>query len=191
MPEIDLSEDNWERLKIWATPFEDTPNDAIRKLLDFADHHMTRDEKVLSVERESDPEEPQLLADSNEVHDLNCVTENRFGRRSVVSRLPRGQKIPNEDYYEPILLTLLELGGRARASAVLNGVEKRMKHKFTEVDYHERPSGGEIRWRLTAQWERNTMVHQLGVLRNDSPHGVWELSEAGIAEARRLSTLQH
>ena len=35
-----------------------------------------------------------------------------------------------------------------------------------------------VRWRNTAQWCRNTMVNE-GLLKGDSPHGVWEITAAG------------
>jgi hypothetical protein len=34
------------------------------------------------------------------------------------------------------------------------------------------------RWKNAAQWARNSMVKE-GFLRNDSPRGAWQISEAG------------
>jgi hypothetical protein len=36
------------------------------------------------------------------------------------------------------------------------------------------------RWRNSAQWARNTM-RQEGLLKEDSPHGTWEITDAGRA----------
>ncbi|RMH13146.1 MAG: hypothetical protein D6698_14360, partial [Gammaproteobacteria bacterium] len=33
-------------------------------------------------------------------------------------------------------------------------------------------------WRNTAQWCRNTMVRE-GLMKSDSPYGIWEITEAG------------
>jgi hypothetical protein len=38
----------------------------------------------------------------------------------------------------------------------------------------------DLRWRNSAQWCRNTM-RQEGLIVDGSPHGVWEISEAGRA----------
>jgi hypothetical protein len=37
MPVIRISDESWDRLKNWATPLEDTPDDAVRKVLDAAE----------------------------------------------------------------------------------------------------------------------------------------------------------
>ena len=65
---------------------------------------------------------------------------------------------------------------------VLGRVEHKMKHLFSAVDYDNVPSGGEIRWRNSAQWARNTLVHQRGLLNKNSGHGIWELTDLGIAQ---------
>jgi restriction endonuclease Mrr len=37
---------------------------------------------------------------------------------------------------------------------------------------------GEVRWRNKAQWERKNMVID-GLLKRDSSHGVWEITDKG------------
>ena len=189
MPEISIGEDNWERLKLWAVPLEDTADDALKRVLDFAKQHRNCEQCRSESEVEGNAAESNSPRTNFELLSLDQNKKEPMLKTVIASRLPRGRKVPNEEYYAPILLTLLGLGGSARASDVLDGVEERMKHMFTEVDYQDRPSGGISRWKHTAHWGRNAMVHQLGLLRNDSPHGVWELSEAGMAEAKRLSIL--
>ena len=39
MPTIRVKPETYERMKDWATPLEDTPNDAIEKILDMAEAH--------------------------------------------------------------------------------------------------------------------------------------------------------
>jgi hypothetical protein len=64
---------------------------------------------------------------------------------------------------------------------VLPVVEKRMKGVLKKVDFEPLASDKEMpRWRNTAQWARNTMVKD-GLLKADSPRGVWEISDAGRA----------
>jgi hypothetical protein len=56
---------------------------------------------------------------------------------------------------------------------------------MSDHDYQPLPSDPDIiRWRKTGQWCRNTMVRQ-GLLKRDSPRGIWEISEEGKRLFRR------
>jgi hypothetical protein len=93
--------------------------------------------------------------------------------------LGRGLRTREEAYFEPILTTISESGGRAKMSDVLPAVEKKMKGLLKKVDYEPLASDQEMpRWRNTAQWARNTMVKE-GLLKAESPRGIWEISESG------------
>ena len=39
MPVIRVKPETYERMKSWAVPLEDTPNDAIERILDAAEEH--------------------------------------------------------------------------------------------------------------------------------------------------------
>lgn len=95
------------------------------------------------------------------------------------SRLQRGLRTPESAYYHPILKALDELGGRAKMNDVLERVEVQMRDRLSDVDYQPLNSDPEQpRWRNAAQWARNGMVKE-GLLKDDSPRGVWEISEGG------------
>jgi len=106
------------------------------------------------------------------------------GKRYRSNRTPKGVKTPQRAYRNPILRALYELGGHAQASDVLEKVHVLMANRLNESDYQPLASG-EIRWRNTAHWERNAMVEE-GLLKKNSPRGVWELTAKGIAEAEAL-----
>lgn len=110
--------------------------------------------------------------------------ETRVRRRDF-GKLRKGMRTPEPAYYLPILDALVRLGGRGKVAPVLEHVGKAMKPVLKDVDY-EPLSGdnGEIRWRNAAKWARNTMVEE-GLLKNDSPYGVWEISEAGRARLKQ------
>jgi restriction system protein len=96
-----------------------------------------------------------------------------------LKRLGRGLRTREEVYYQPLLSTLSENGGKAKVGDVLTAVEKKMKGTLRKVDYEPLSSGPEMpRWRNTAQWARNSLVRD-GLMKSDSPRGVWEISEAG------------
>jgi len=99
--------------------------------------------------------------------------------RRNVGRLDRGMRTPEDAYERPILEVLAGMGGAGRVTEVLERVEKAMKGTLKQVDYEPLTSNPEtLRWRNAAQWARNTMVKE-GLLKGDSPRGVWEISEAG------------
>jgi hypothetical protein len=93
-------------------------------------------------------------------------------------RVPKGEILPRSEYRLPILEALSEMGGSGRVKDVLERVYEKVKLLLTRMDLEEIPSGGDIRWRKQAQWERYLMV-QDGLLRDDSPRGVWEITDKG------------
>ena len=66
-------------------------------------------------------------------------------------------------------------------SEAIEGVGTLMKDRLNEID-RQATASGEIRWRNAVQWERNEMVVE-GLLKKDSPRGVWELTAKGIKAA--------
>lgn len=102
----------------------------------------------------------------------------RIERRNT-GRLQRGIRTSKSAFRLPILKVLSEMGGSVRMHDLLPKVEQSMKGTLKQVDYKSLPSTpDQPRWRNTAQWERNTMVNE-GLLKPNSPHGVWEITEEG------------
>ncbi len=104
--------------------------------------------------------------------------ETKAERRNL-GRLRKGLRTPEAAYYVPILKALIELGGSAKMQAVLDKVHKAMKPTLKDVDHEPLASDPDMpRWRNSAQWARNTM-RQEGLIKDDSPHGTWEITQAG------------
>ncbi len=100
-------------------------------------------------------------------------------RRRNLGRLHMGLRTPEIAYYQPILEALNESGGSAEMNEVLERVEPLMRGILREVDYEPLASSSDmLRWRNAAQWARNTMVEE-GLLKVDSPRGIWEIADAG------------
>jgi hypothetical protein len=160
MPVIRIADATWERLKQWAIPLEDSPEDAIRKVLEAAEEH------------------------------LKCsqTTGGRHRRGSVTvlrrRKLRRGLKTPQEAYRQPILEAVYELGGSASVGDVLKIVKNKMKPVLNDIDYQKLPSGVDFRWRNTAMWERFSLVNE-GLLKSGSLDGIWELSNKGTQEVEK------
>ena len=105
--------------------------------------------------------------------------EETMAERRNLGRLRKGLRTPEAAYYLPILKALIELGGSAKMQAVLDKVHKAMKPILKDVDHEPLASDSDMpRWRNSAQWARNTM-RQEGLLKDDSPHGTWEITPAG------------
>lgn len=100
-------------------------------------------------------------------------------QRQNLGRLQRGMRSRTEAYYVPILQVLSEMGGSGKVADVLDRVGKKMKGVLKKADYEPLASSPDnLRWRNAAQWARNSMVNE-GLLKNDSPRGVWEISDKG------------
>lgn len=100
-------------------------------------------------------------------------------------RLKKGMRTPKEEYVIPILESLIELGGKGEIGQVLKRVYEKMKVKLTWYDMQKLPSSGTIRWENTAQWVRFDLVRQ-GFLSDNSPRGIWEITEKGREYYNRL-----
>ncbi len=109
--------------------------------------------------------------------------------RAGKSRLPRGLRTAEDAFRRPILEALVELGGKAPIGKVLELVGEKMKAVLTAYDREPLPSDRKsIRWRNTAQWCRNTLVRE-GLMKSDSPHGIWEISDSGRKALRNENPL--
>jgi restriction system protein len=106
--------------------------------------------------------------------------ETKAERRNL-GKLRKGMRTPTEAYYEPILQALNEMGGAGQTAEVLDRVGQIMKGVLKDVDYQPLASSPDnLRWRNAAQWARNSMVQE-GLLKADSPRGVWEITDKGRA----------
>lgn len=109
------------------------------------------------------------------------VVKNNLVRQSRKTgpRLSPDEVTPRDAYRLPILSVLVEKGGRATRTQVLDGVYVRVRSLLTSADLKGLPSNkGQIRWKNKAEWCRREMVEE-GLLSDVSPRGVWEITEAG------------
>ena len=169
MPSITLSEDTLSALEKLAQPFVDTtPEHVIQRLLKRADDDSSRQSMFGGSQGPSVSVKGTLSAPSKP-------------RRT---RISSDKKVTQAEYRQPILEALAEMGGRGTREEVLQRVGERMEHRLTDEDKQPLPVSPELRWKKSASWERMQMVNE-GLLDNGSPRSVWELSEAGWAEARK------
>jgi len=83
-------------------------------------------------------------------------------------------KTSKEILRKEIIKALNTLGGTGRVRQVLAEMGKQLNGKLLPRDI-EAISSGDLVWENNACWERHSMVKD-GILKNDSPRGIWELS---------------
>ena len=87
----------------------------------------------------------------------------------------------------PILESLIELGESAPSSIVIDRVGEKLDAQFTSIDREKTSGKGVIRWRNRTQFARQGLIEK-GQMLQDSPHGVWEISEAGRSRVKGEAT---
>jgi hypothetical protein len=90
-----------------------------------------------------------------------------------------GPKLPRREFRVPLLLVLLDLGGVAPAKAVREHMEPLLAPRLSEGDY-ACVCTGEPRWWNAVCWVRIDLVNE-GLMKDNSPRGIWEISEKGKA----------
>jgi len=96
-----------------------------------------------------------------------------------------GSILPEHEYQAPILIALMERNGSAHATEITDAVGELLGDRLTELD-REPLNSGDIRWRNRVQFTRLTL-RKLGLLRSDSPRGIWELTDKGREEAKKAA----
>ncbi len=138
--------------------------------------------RVMDLRSEWDAMSPPAPVDAP-VDEPDTPTERRN-----LGRLQRGQRTREEAYYHSILRALVGLGGRAEMQAVIDRVGSLMDGKLKPVDFECLPSRPEQpRWENAVQWARAKLVEQ-GLMKSDSPRGVWEITDNGRKQAERSTS---
>lgn len=99
--------------------------------------------------------------------------EPKKPRRKRKTRQPRTS---DTVLRENIIAALRRLGGRGKIADIIELMGKELEGSLQPGDLVWRESTAEYAWQNNAKWERYRMIQE-GLLRSDSPRGVWELSE--------------
>lgn len=154
VPYIEVTDETYSRLLRRSESFSDTADNVIVRLLD-------------ATAPESGPS----------VHSVQQRRSVRNETRQATPRAIPGSILPEREYWVPILEILMEAGGEAPATDVIDALGDRMRSMLTQRDY-ESLSMGEVRWRNRARFARLRMTEQ-GLLSASSPRGIWELTDLG------------
>ena len=92
----------------------------------------------------------------------------------------RSRDVSAKAFREPLMEVIYERGGSAQGRDLYPALRERMKRYLTPGDF-DRMNAGDDRWRKSVKAVRDHLVQE-GKLRDDSPRGVWALSDAGLAQ---------
>ena len=176
-PVMRVSDENWNRLKRFATPLEDSADDALGKALSAAENWINSN----ATDQPYYDDSSRIQHGASEIQFVSEAATKPDPDSSTnmdAEALPKDKGIPASEYRRPILETLYGLGGKAAAKDVLATVEQRMKHLFCDADYQFNKNGTDVKWHNRAQWGRFALVKE-GFLKSNSGWGIWELTELG------------
>ncbi len=176
-PTVDVDDEVFQLLKDSAEPFVDTtPNDVLRRLLGKA---AARRNGGTEITRQS-----AGTTFATAVHAARKTTSAPApkGRRKARKRAVASELLPEDAYELPILTVLDRAGGWLPTSEAVSQVGRLIDQDLKPKD-REKISSGRYRWEMRVQFARHRMVSQ-GLLKKESPRGVWEISDEGKAKLK-------
>lgn len=146
--------------------------DTATEVIEFAKKLLAFQEKVDALSLEWEGLESTRDAATPEVQAI--VSKRFFGRRKS------GEITSMPEFFRPLLESLVEMGGSGKLNDVLDRIGEKMKDQLKPKDWEKHKSPPhQIRWRNTAEWARNHMVNESGLMKKSSKRGVWEISPKG------------
>ena len=103
--------------------------------------------------------------------------------RSPSGRAAAGTILPESEYELPLLRALVDAGGSGPTAEITDRVGQMLGSRLMPGDY-ELNRSGERRWRNRTAWTRQRLKER-GLLKNDSPRGIWEISDRGRRHLQR------
>ena len=97
-------------------------------------------------------------------------------RRAIASRV-KEPLTPQGAFTLPLLESLIEGGGSLAVSEVIRRIGEKLGGQLTPAD-RQTIKSGPVRWQNRVMWQRLRLLRE-GYLTNDSPRGVWEITENG------------
>jgi hypothetical protein len=186
---IVVDDEVFAELQSLAEPLIDDANSVLRRVLNLVPNgaiaDLRPDAAVSSLQPSPDEVEPIT---SSPVASRARAQRTAPKRKKKSDRAPKGSLLPEAEYELPLLEALVELGGSAPTSDVVDLLGKKLEAKLTDVD-RETISSGEIRWRNRVQFVRLGLIKE-GLMVKESPRGVWEITDEGrarIAKAEATS----
>lgn len=120
---------------------------------------------------------------ADELEELLKDLKDRIGRtpEATPAKKARAKRAKSPKTDRSILRKLIieglnDLGGSAHKNELYKLIEKKYEGRFLPGDFDYLPDGKRIVWKNYSDWE-GTLMRKEGLLKSDSPRGIWELSE--------------
>ena len=185
--QIDIDNDIFKELQRLATPLVDDANSVLRRILGLPSPagEVRGDDDTGAIEHvnRSAPRDLGVPFHARESPQDPGAPTGRAVPESIMADVPRGSRLPQAEYELPILEALIELDGSAPSSRVVAQVGKKLRDRLTPVDF-TRVRSGETRWENRVRFAR-LMLKNRGEIHKDSPHGTWEITDAGRSRVAR------
>ena len=126
------------------------------------------------------------LVDNFETALWKALKANKRVKNENIFVKEKSQITPQKYFRIPILEVLHQAGGQQYVENVEKTFEQKMKNKLLPGDY-ETNKDGYPKWKKAVHFQRLAMVHE-GLLANNSPRGVWVITEKGkqwLSERKR------
>ena len=172
---IRVDEEVYSSLQKKAVAFVDTPNSVLRRILGLEDSTGDKERDPWSrILRNFSPTSDQTSGGRG-----SRPNQESLGRESDEHKeqVQRDAALSTIKLELPLLLSLFELGGTARAKDVIDLIARRLNGTLNPMD-RERLNSGVVRWINRAYFAR-FLLSQKGDLDTDTPRGVWKLSDQG------------
>jgi hypothetical protein len=141
------------------------------------------------VERSAQPAEKHTptVTEQESVEEGSSVVAAPATSSKRRGPMQTGIRTPEREFILPILQSLIDKGGEAPASEVVEDVKERMKHILKPTDFQTTETTDQPRWKVSLYLARSEMIRK-GLLRSDSPRGVWAISDAGRQYAQHMQS---
>lgn len=107
----------------------------------------------------------------------SALQTKKFEKKTDIAIVVSGSGVtPPKVYEQPIIDILRQLGGSAPAKEVRRILLETMGSKLSAADLEVHKKYKEVVWWNRARWARQALV-TAGVLRSNSPNGIWELAD--------------
>jgi hypothetical protein len=127
MPVIRVSYETWDRLKSYARPFEDKPEDIVNLALDALDEKKGR----------GAPPKPMMPPQANALKVAYAARASGAPEPPAAStseHVVSGRKLRQKEFRMPLMQTLLELGGSAEVSKIRKVMARKMAPVLSKAD---------------------------------------------------------
>lgn len=182
-----IDEDVFAELQRRAEPLVDDLNSVLRKVLGLTSADSGDSEAARATpprgQTSSTPSSPSVRPPSASKGTRRPRPSASRKSAAKTKRAPRGSLLPQQEYEGPLLQSLIELGGRAPTSEVVERTGTHLHDKLTPAD-REVLDSGEVRWKNRVQFVRLGLIKQ-GLIAKDSPRGLWEITDAGQARVKK------